>query len=318
MTSIVSLADLNAPAVDSVLQGGVISIGNFDGVHRGHALLLREVRRQADKRGCPAVAVTLFPHPAVLLRPESAPPRLTWLERRAERMHALGIDQLIICETTSELLSLTAESFFELLAIQHMGASGIVEGPNFYFGRDRAGDINTLGELCQRSGIELSVVTGFRKGHELVSSTRIRDALNRGNVHLACDMLGDAHRIRGRVVAGDGRGRTLGFPTANLDQIDVVVPAPGVYAGWAMIDGGLIRQAAAIHVGQSPTFDSGENGKVEVHLLDHNGDLYGHELYVDFVARVRDVARFESGEQLTQQLHQDVDRVRKLLRKSHS
>lgn len=318
VTNIIRIADINGPAVDPACIGGVISIGNFDGVHRGHAQLLREVRRQADLQSCPAVAVALFPHPAVLLRPETAPARLTPVERRACRMRSLGIDHLIVCQTTKELLSLTAKEFFDTLIIGKLSARGMVEGPNFFFGRNRAGNIETLGELCRDADVELTIVTSLRKGRDMVSSTRIREMLLRGNVHGARELLGYGHEIDGVVETGDQRGREIGFPTANLGNVEVIVPGPGVYAGWAAIDGGLIKRGAAIHIGESPTFESGDPGKVEVHLMDFDGDLYGHSLSVEFVDRVRDVKRFDSAEQLSEQLTADVERVRKLLKKKHS
>ncbi len=321
MTEIVPLAKVTldaaaweAPSASSgsvPIGGGVITIGNFDGVHQGHASLLREVRRMADRLGGPAVAVVLDPHPASILRPERAPTRLTWIERRAELMSAFGIDALVVCPTSREFLSLTAESFFQSLVVERLQARAMVEGPNFFFGRNRGGDIQTLGRLCGDAGIELQIIQPSEFGGEMVSSTRIRQLLEQGQIEQAVNLLGAPYRIRGRVVRGARRGREIGFPTANLGDIDVLIPGPGVYGGYMVA--GSQPQVAAIHVGPNPTFESDGNLKVEVHLLDYDGDLYGRLLPVDVEIRVRDIARFDSAQSLVGQLNQDVDFIRSRL-----
>lgn len=295
----------------SSVQGGVITIGNFDGVHLGHAALLGSVKATAQQIGGPAVAVVLDPHPATILRPEAAPLRLTWIERRAELMSALEIDALVVCETTPEFLSLTAEEFFRALVVEQLGARAIVEGPNFFFGRDRGGDIAVLGQLCEAENVDLQIADAANVDGEMISSTRIRDLLGAGKVEDAAALLGTPHRIRGTVAGGAGRGRKIGFPTANLINIDVVVPASGVYGGIAWVDGQ--RFQAAIHIGPSPTFEEDGAYKLEVHLLDFDGDLYEQTLLVDFVTHIRGVSRFESADHLIQQLEQDITIIRSRL-----
>lgn len=290
------------------VRGGVITIGNFDGVHRGHAALLSEVRRLATDLAGPAVAVVLDPHPASILRPEKAPSRLTWIERRAELMDRLGIDALVVCETSLEFLKMTAVEFFDALVIGCLGGRALVEGPNFFFGRDRGGDIGVLTNLCRSSHIDLRIVQPTKVDGQMISSTRIRRLLESGRVDDAADLLGAPHRVRGRVVAGAKRGRRIGFPTANLTEIDVVVPAPGVYGGIATLRGRTYQ--AAVHIGPNPTFEHDGEAKVEVHLLDYDGDLYNQLLLVDFVVHVRDIARFESAEQLIRQLDRDIATIR--------
>lgn len=315
MTEIVTLENVTRDSAtlgwqpeSQTVRGGVISIGNFDGVHLGHASLLREVRRIADRLAVPAVVVVLDPHPATILRPDRAPARLTWIERRAERMATLGIDKLVVCPTTREFLQLTAEQFFRSLVAERLAAKAMVEGPNFFFGRDRGGDIATLGSLCQQSGIELRIVEPSRYAGQMVSSTRIRQLLEQGDVAGAALLLGTPYRIRGTVIGGARRGRAIGFPTANLGGVDVLVPGPGVYGGDVTIGGK--RLTAAIHIGPNPTFDCDGSLKVEIHLLDYDGDLYGQQLLVDLLFRVRDIARFDSVETLVGQLNQDVETIR--------
>ncbi len=306
MTQIVSLAQ-----VSEANRGGVISIGNFDGVHRGHATLLREVRRLADELAGPAIAVVLDPHPAAILRPEQQPARLSGIDRRAELMSSLGIDYLIACTTTPEFLQLSAETFFHSLVRDQLAARAVVEGPNFFFGRGRGGDIDTLSELCRQSSIQLSIVEPTTADQGMISSTRIRELLSDAKVERASQLLGSPYRIGGRVVGGAKRGREIGFPTANLVDVDVVIPAHGVYGGYAMIAGR--RYQAAIHVGPSPTFEVDGASKIEIHLLDFDGDLYGQTLLVDFVVHVRDIARFDSAEMLAEQLARDVNTIRSRL-----
>jgi riboflavin kinase/FMN adenylyltransferase len=293
------------------IRGGVITIGNFDGVHRGHAALLSEVRALADELGGPAVAVVMDPHPATILRPEQAPARLTWIQRRAELMDRLGIDALLVCETTPEFLKLTAAEFFQSLVIGHLDARAMIEGPNFFFGRDRGGDIARLTELCSAENVDLRVAQPTTIDGQMISSTRIRGLLEQGKVEEAGDLLGTPHRVRGRVGLGAKRGRQIGFPTANLTDIDVVVPELGVYGGFATV--ASREYEAAIHIGPNPTFELDGATKVEVHLLDFDADLYEQVLLVDFIARVRDIARFDSADRLVEQLDQDVETIRSRL-----
>jgi riboflavin kinase/FMN adenylyltransferase len=306
VTQIVSLAQ-----VSDANRGGVISIGNFDGVHRGHAALLAEVRRLADRLAGPAVALVLDPHPASILRPQHSPTRLSWIERRAELMESQGIDFLVVCKTTPEFLRLSAQTFFESLVVGQLAAQAMVEGPNFFFGRDRGGDVPLLRTLCQQAGIGLAIAAPSNANDEMISSTRIRRLLTAGRVAQANELLGSLYRIRGRVVGGAERGRTIGFPTANLADVDVVIPAPGVYGGFATVEGR--RYQAAIHIGPAPTFQDDGTSTIEVHLLDFAGDLYGTLLLVDFVAGVREIARFDSADQLAEQLARDIETIRSRL-----
>ena len=323
VTEIISLAPLDGDshAAPEKIRGGVISIGNFDGVHLGHANLLGEVRRHADRAGGPAIAVVLDPHPATILRPDRIPPKLTSLSRRAEQMSRIGIDFLVVCEATLEFLQLSAERFFQQLVVRRLSCRGIVEGPNFFFGRDRGGNVEKLDSMCEAAGISLHIVQPTVVGETMISSTRIRQSLNQGEIATANRLLGSEYRLTGIVIHGDQRGREMGFPTANLAGIDTVIPAPGVYGAMTMIDGE--SWVAAVHIGPRPTFDGTADSSpddrpsssVEVHLLDYTGDLYGQTLSVDLAMRVRDIARFDSAADLARQLAVDVESVRERLLK---
>lgn len=289
------------------LRGGALTIGNFDGVHCGHAEIIDRVRAMAQRLGGPAVAFTFDPPPAAILRPEALPPALTWLDRKAELLAALGLDALIVYPTDTELLSLTAEAFFERIVFRSVAARGLVEGPNFLFGRGRAGDVRRLGELCQDHNIELEIVPPQQRDGEWVSSSRVRQLVQAGEVVNARQLLGRPHRIRGSVVHGAARGAKIGFPTANLAGVEQVLPCPGVYAGWAYAHGA--RYAAAIHLGPIPTFQVAQH-VVEVHLLDFAGDLYGQQLEVEWLERIRDIRPFPGLDALRNQLTLDIAAAR--------
>ena len=290
-------------------RGGAVTIGNFDGVHRGHAALLVESRRLAGPTG-PTVALTFDPHPLQLLRPERFLPVLTTIEDRARLLHELGADQVIILKTCLDLLQLTPEEFFEQMVRQRLSARALVEGEDFRFGRNRAGDIDTLTRLAAATGIVLSVVPPLQLDGAVVSSSRIRAELERGAVTEAERLLGRSYRLHGTVALGQQRGRTLGFPTANLDPLFTLAPGNGVYAVRVLV--GRECWPGAANIGPNPTF--GEDArKVEVHLIGFSGDLYGRSVAVDFLARLRDTRPFAGVADLKEQLHRDVEQARQLV-----
>lgn len=310
MTQLVRLAEFNDDSkLSNRLVGGAISIGNFDGVHSGHRELLRHVRRFADSVGGPSVAVVMDPHPASVLRPHGAPPTLTSLARRAELMSGVGVDYLLVCEATKTFLNQTAEAFFETLVVQTLRAKSVVEGPNFFFGRDRTGNVTRLRELCDEQNIQLTVVEPSVRDERMVSSSRVREAIAAGRIELANEMLGSNYQIGGTVTSGEGRGRKLGFPTANLQSISEMLPLHGVYGGIAKVNGSPDR-IAAIHIGPNPTFDQDRKTKVEIHLLDYDGDLYGKNIVVELIQHVRDVEKFDGADALISQMNRDLRRIR--------
>ena len=312
--------------VPDAARGGVLAVGNFDGVHRGHAAILARLREVADAADAPAVAVTFAPHPVAVLRPDQTPPRLTTQERRAELLRRAGADLVVPLPTDTGLLAMTADAFVTDVLHRAFAARGLVEGANFRFGRDRGGDLDTLRAIGGPLGIAVTVADGMvsaadddgtgEDGDGVISSSRIRSLLERGGVARAADLLGRPHRLTGTVAAGDGRGRTLGFPTANLSATDVLCPGPGIYAATAVLDGAVPPDgplAAAVHVGPIPTFDADPASRVEAYLLDFDGDLYGRRLALDFLARLRGVTAFDGAEALTRQMREDVDRSRAIV-----
>ena len=290
--------------------GGAVTIGNFDGVHRGHAALLAEVRKQARAVHGPALAVTFDPHPLQLLRPESFEPVLTARAQRAELLQRCGADHVIFLKTTPALLQLSAAEFFEQVVRKRLAARAIVEGRNFGFGRNREGNIETLAGLCAGAGVRLTIVAPVLFDGRPVSSSRVRQALLRGAVGEAADMLDCPYRLTGTVGTGQRRGRKIGFPTANLEGIETLIPKDGVYAVRAWL--GERSWPAAVNVGPNPTF--GEIiRKVEAHLIGFEGELLGDLLTIDFVERLRDTQRFASVPDLVAQLRRDVERVHALV-----
>ncbi len=287
-----------------------MAIGNFDGVHLGHRRIVERLLVRARASGGPAIVFTFDPHPVRLLRPAECPPPLTWTERKAELLAGLGVSRVVAYPTDEALLELRAGQFFQRIIVEALSARAIVEGPNFYFGHNREGDVRLLGELTAAAGMTLDVVEPVVLDGDIVSSSRVRRLIAAGEVATAARMLAAPYRIRGMVTHGAGRGARIGFPTANLEAVDTLLPAPGVYAGRAWIGGQGLR--AAINLGPNPTF--GEHAlKVEVHVLDHDASLYGQPLEVEFLTRLREVMKFGSAEELVAQLQEDVKTVRRLL-----
>jgi riboflavin kinase/FMN adenylyltransferase len=309
--SLISLPWTAPPPAE--VSGGAVTVGNFDGVHLGHQQLVAAARRWADRLGGACLAVTFDPPPVNLLSPENARPPLSTIADRSERLHAAGADHVVVLQTDPGLLSLSPEVFFEDVLLRQMRVRAMAEGYNFRFGRGRVGDIGLLKKLCDEAGVLFEEVPPFLVGDEAVSSSRVRTALRAGNVELAAELLGRPYRMTGTVIPGARRGRTIGFPTANLEGVRTLVPAVGVYA--ARVLRGSTMYAAAANVGPNPTF--GEDcRKIEVHLLDFNGDLYGEDLTVEFVARLRDTRPFAGAEQLVDQLNTEVASARRLLGRS--
>ncbi|MFN5320088.1 MAG: bifunctional riboflavin kinase/FAD synthetase [Planctomycetota bacterium] len=298
----------------SELRGGALTIGNFDGVHRGHKHVMQRLKQHAAAVNGPAIVFTFDPHPARLLRPEHSPPPLTWIDRKAELLSELGVDAVVAYPTDLALLQLEYADFFHKIVLERIGARAMVEGPNFYFGHNRQGDVQKLAELCTDYGLALEVVQPKLEtsGEEMISSSRIRRLIGSGDVAGAGRLLTQPYRIRGLVVHGSARGASLGFPTANLDAIDTLVPAHGVYVGRAQIERRWYW--TAVHIGPNPTFGEFAS-KVEIHVLDFDGSLYGTVLEVDFIDRIRGVKAFADIESLRTQLQRDIEFARDVARR---
>ncbi|HZW31727.1 MAG TPA: riboflavin biosynthesis protein RibF, partial [Isosphaeraceae bacterium] len=296
-------------------RGAYVTVGNFDGVHRGHQRLLARLRAKADAAEVPALALTFDPHPVALLRPDKAPVPLVWPEREIDLLRQAGATEVGVFHTGPWLLELSAREFFERVLRDQLAARGVVEGPNFAFGHDRQGNVSILRAWCGEAGIDFEVVEETRIDDQLVSSSLIRQILGEGRVADATRFLGRPHRLRGVVAHGAGRGAGLGFPTLNLTGIDVLIPADGVYAARAWIEGRGPAWAAACNIGPNPTF--GEQArKVEAHLIGFAGDLYGRSVELDLVDRLRATRRFASREDLLEQVRADVDQTRRLIESS--
>jgi len=296
--------------------GCAVTVGNFDGVHLGHAAIVARLIEAGRRLGLPTAVLTFDPHPARLLRPDSAPEALSTIDRRAALLLDLGVDAVLVQPVDRAFLALPAADFYRKVLRSAVGAAAIVEGPDFRFGADRGGDLRLLESLGAEDGVEVITVAPLTVAGAAVSSSRIRRLISAGEIEAARGLLTAPYRLGGLVVHGQARGRTLGFPTANLDGIATLLPAAGVYAGLAHPTapsagaGGGARSSwpAAIHIGPNVSF--GATGvTVEVHCIGFDGDLYGQRLDVDFLARLRDTRRFESLDDLKAQLATDVARA---------
>lgn len=299
----------------------VVTIGVFDGVHRGHAQLISAAVSQARRRNMPCVLLTFDPHPAEVVRPGSHPAQLSTLARRADLAQELGVDVFCVLPFTVELSRLPAENFVHEILVERLHAADVVVGQNFTFGHKGAGDVALLRRLGARFGFSTDGV-GLLAEHEVTfSSTYIRSCVDAGDVAAAAEALGRPHRVEGVVVRGDGRGRGLGYPTANIaPPMHSAIPADGVYAAWFTLLGhgpvvGTVTPgtscAAAVSVGTNPTF-SGRTRTVEAFVLDTEADLYGQHVAVDFVARLRGMERFDGVEELVEAMGGDIMRTRDL------
>jgi riboflavin kinase/FMN adenylyltransferase len=292
------------------VRGGVVTVGNFDGVHRGHATLLSAARELAPQHGNKVIAVTFDPHPLVLLAPDRYQPPLTTIAERARLLQLSGADHVVALRTTANLLALSPLAFFGDILEDALWARGIVEGFNFRFGNDRAGSNAFLQATCYQSGVAFREVPAFQLGGRPVSSSRVREALVNGDLPAATELLGRHYRVTGTVGHGARRGRTIGFPTANLDAVETLLPGNGVYATRVQTARGTF--AGAAHIGPNATFGE-ESRKLEVHLLDFDGDLYGQTLNVNFVARLRGTEKFTGVESLIEQMKKDVAEARRVV-----
>lgn len=290
-------------------RNGMLALGNFDGVHQGHVSLLSALREKATQLQVPAVVMTFDPHPLLLLCPERFQPTLTTIDERSRLLQAKGADHVLILRTEPELLELSAAVFFDEVIRNRLSAVGMVEGPDFRFGHDREGNVETLRLFCAEVGMLLHIVPPLQLDGVQVSSSRIRQALYDGNVQTANRWLMRPYRLAGIVGRGQRRGVQLGFPTANLTQIATLIPGGGVYAVRAWYQGSA--WPAAANIGPNPTF--GEQAhKVEVHLIGFDGDFYGQELTIDFLSRLRDTQRFASVEQLLTQIRIDIEAAKRM------
>jgi riboflavin kinase/FMN adenylyltransferase len=286
-----------------------LTIGNFDGVHLGHQAMLAELVRAARERRLPACVLTFEPHPREFFAPDQAPPRLTSLREKLELLAARGIDHVHVCRFNYELAQISAREFIERVLIAGLGVRWLLVGDDFRFGARRAGDFVTLKQAAPRFGFEVKAMESHTLDGERVSSTAVRTALASGDLSRAARLLGRAYSIGGRVVRGDGLGRTLGFPTANVQMKHNRPPLTGIFAVEVTgIEERAIRGAASL--GVRPTVKQQGRPVLEVHLLDFDGELYGQHVRVDFLRKFRDEEKYADLATLTRQIALDVENAK--------
>lgn len=296
----------------AVSPGSVVSIGVFDGVHRGHRALIAEARRHADRLAMPLIAVTFSPHPMSVVNPSGAPASLATVAHRGDLLREAGADDVSVLHFDEAMASMSPEAFVHEVLVESLAVRLIVVGEDFRFGRAAAGTVGTLGDLGRREGFEVTGMGLVGDGGDRWSSTAIRAMVEQGRVTQASEALGRPYALDGEVVHGDHRGRELGYPTANLAWSDnPVLPADGVYAGW--LTEGESRLLSAISVGTNPQFD-GRETRVEAYVLDRTDlDLYGSPVRLEFVDRLRGQQRFDDVDALVEQMGRDVDAARSQL-----
>ena len=297
------------------LQRSWITVGTFDGIHLGHQAIVRELVSGARRKNLPSVVITFHPHPAVILKKRDRSFYLTNPEERAELLGEMGADFVVSYPFTSQVAEMSASQFVDHLH-SHLHFEKLIVGFNFALGKGREGDVATLSRFGEAYGFTVQTVVPVTNGGEVISSSQIRYSLAEGDVERVAKFLGRSYRLTGPVIPGDGRGRLIGIPTANIDiWVERALPKAGVYACTAQALGQ--KWNAVANIGYRPTFESAPVlPRVEAHLLDFKGDLYAETISLDFVQRLRDERRFDSAKSLVTQIHQDIATARDLLLKS--
>lgn len=298
--------------VPHTLRSCVLTVGNFDGVHLGHQQILREALALASDSGGRVVVLTFEPHPLAIVAPDRAPPRLMTQEQRTACLLAAGADAVVVARSDSALLSMEPADFVRQIIAEKFAPTHVVEGWSFGFGKGRQGNPQLLEKLGLLCGFRTEIVEPIElqiAGESVpVTSSLIRRLLVNGEVEKARECLGRPYTLTGEIRPGQGRGRSLGYPTANLAEVRQLMPAPGVYAGTAEVQGQTL--AAALSIGSTPTF-GGEGLQIEAHLLDCSRDLYGQQMTLGFVQYLRKQRRFDSAAELVRQIQKDVESVRR-------
>ena len=297
--------------VDEPLRGGVIALGNFDGFHAGHQAVVGRAVRQRGTRGAPCIVATFDPHPVRFFKPDVPPFRLTMLDQRQELFAAAGAAAMLVLPFDAALAGTTAQDFITDLLLDRYGAAGVVTGSDFVFGKGRGGDVVTLADHARRFGFFTEMVAPVDDADEVISSSRIRDALHAGDCATAARLLTRPFTVRGTVQHGDKNGRLLGFPTANIDMGSYLRPRYGIYAVTGRLPDGRLLKGAA-NLGIRPSFDPPKE-LLEPHFFDFAEDLYGQDIDVAFHAFIRPEAKFDGMDALMAQIAADCDAARELL-----
>lgn len=306
--------DVAVPTPRVLEAGAAVSIGAYDGVHAGHRALIARTLDEAARLGSASAVVTFDRHPATVVRPASAPRLLTDLDQKLELLASTGVDVTVVVAFDADRAGEDPAHFVSEVLVDLLRARAVVVGADFHFGRGRAGDVGMLEALGSRLGFSVTGLGLVAQGDEPISSTRIRGLVARGDVESAAVLLGRPHQVRGMVGHGDGRGRDLGFPTANVAvPAEIAVPADGVYTAWYHTPDGE-RRPACVSIGRRPTFyRDGAPQLVEAYLLDFTGDLYGQPARVDLISRQRGQERFDSADALVARMRGDVAEARRRL-----
>ncbi len=289
----------------------ILTLGNLDGVHLGHQKIIRKVVERSTALGLPSVVYTFYPHPLKIVAPRKRPPLITSDDEKAALLGDMGVDYMVMARFTKEFAARHPEEFVEDVLVRHMKASEVWVGHDYAFGRGKTGTVEYLKELGAKYGFKVKVMAAYKKGGMIVSSSLVRRFIQEGDVEKAANFLGRPYSIKGKVIEGDGRGVTLGFPTANMATSSELIPKKGVYVVLVTIGGKTYGGVA--NIGSVPTF-RGKTSRVEVHIIDFKRSIYGRELSIGFIKRLRDERRFGAPGALVKQIMRDVDKARRILR----
>ncbi len=292
------------------IKNVILTLGNFDGLHLGHRKIIKKVAQRAHALKLQSAVYTFDPHPLKVVAPHKSPPLIMDVETKARLIGALGIDNLIFARFTKEFAGKHPEDFVKEVIVNGLSAREVWVGHDFSFGRGRAGTVRYLKELGTKYGFKVFVIHAYKKGGHIVSSSRVRTLLQNGRVEVAARLLAARYSIKGRVVRGSAIGKTIGFPTANINPASELIPKNGVYAGYVSLKNKELP--CVLNIGTAPTFGA-KPRTIEVHILDFRGGLYGKNLEVSFVRRLRSERTFKSKEELVKRIRKDVERARKLL-----
>ena len=289
----------------------VATLGNFDGVHRGHQSILSKLMTEAERMQVPSMVITFYPHPRQLLRPKEPFLPIMSLKERLRRLWDLGIDHILVLPFDHDMAEMTAQEFVDEILWEKLRVTAMYVGPYTQFGHNREGDVKFLESAGRRFGFSVGEVEPIYLNGKRISSSWARESVVSGQLDHAARIMGRHFQLAGEVVQGDQRGRELGYPTANINASPTVLPKPGVYAAWATLPDGS-RKAAAVNLGIRPTFD-GTNPTIEAHILEFEGDLYGEELFLSLVSFVRPETKFGNAKQLKLQIRRDLVEVKRAL-----